>query len=507
MMWFALILISGALSLSSAALRISEVLANPATMSDKEGEFLEMYCQGPTDCKGELVLTEQTDTLWQGTINLPAGFYGVLCGSSADFFDPSLCINSDHAKDGLSLPNSRKFLFRLRLDNLLQDSTEIPVSRSGVSWERQGNTWALSIYRWIQDNLATPGFGTPKGEPGMNNATLDVQKTNSLHSFDLRALPNPIIPEKTSLISSFPDRIVHYSSEQKQQLLQHCKPLKATAQLWHFDCPMDEDIPELREFVLQGDAFALDDTVRLLRQIHSGDWLRISEIKIGSHQDIGEWIRLINNGPAPIALQYFQLEVRNKECALPEAWLQRGASVILGPGYNDLGESYGSKIPGYAVPCWPGLRDAGDSLNLRFGSQAIDSILWEGSLQCLGSLSRPDDAPTEITNWNCDTSGVPVFQSENKATPNRLLIPSRFLSPRRQFLMKAWAAISPLQIKIRNMAGAILWSYTSPQTGRHTIRLSPAEIKEELSSGILFLEYSFGTTSTQRTTIICRNCR
>lgn len=506
-MWIALILISGALSWGSAALRISEVLSNPATMSDNEGEFLELHCNGSVDCKGELVLREPIDTLWQGTIHIPAGAYGVLCGSPSDFSHPSLCINNKPPKNGPSLQNSRESVFRLQLDNIHQDSTVVPVSRSGVSWERQGKTWALSVYKWLQGNLATPGFGTPEGEPGMRNASLVVKNTRSNHSFDLHAMPSPIVPDGIRLASTLPDSIVKYTNEQKKQILQRCPPQKVSSQLWHFDCPMDKNTPELREFVITGDAFALDDTIRFFRQTKPGQWLRIAEIKTSSHQDIGEWIRLSNEGPAPLALQYFQLEARNKYCALPGIWLQTGESILLGPGFNEISERYGSKIPGYALSCWPGLRDAGDSLKLRFSRQTIDSVIWERSLHCKGSLWRPGDSPPEVNSWSCDTTGIPVFQKETKTAPNRLLIPSRFLSPQSLFLMKAWVATSPMKISIRNMAGSILWSYTTPQTGSHTIRLNPSEIKEEFSSGILFLEYSFGSVPPQRTTIICRSCR
>jgi hypothetical protein len=153
---------------SSPAVLISELMKNPETLPDADGEWLELFNAGsaPVDLGGCTLSRDDQDLALDSGVSLAPGAYLTFANGDAPGFAPDVLYS------GLTLPNSGAFVLRLACGAQLLDEVHVdpaaPPQRAGHSLSLSGGALdAISnddVTRWCEGTGVYNGdFGTPGG--------------------------------------------------------------------------------------------------------------------------------------------------------------------------------------------------------------------------------------------------------------------------------------------------------------------------------------------------------
>jgi hypothetical protein len=151
---------------SSPHVVISEVMKNPETLPDADGEWIELYNAGsqPLDLGGCSLERDTQKLAFDNALSLEAGAYLTLANGDTPGFTPDLVYS------GLTLPNSGVFVLRLACGDQVLDTVSVDPS---LSTQRAGHSLSLSgadmdelsnddATRWCEGTASYDGdFGTP----------------------------------------------------------------------------------------------------------------------------------------------------------------------------------------------------------------------------------------------------------------------------------------------------------------------------------------------------------
>jgi hypothetical protein len=151
---------------SSPHVVISELMKNPETLPDADGEWIELYNAGsqPLDLGGCSLARDDQELTFDNELTLGAGAYLTFANGEAPGFTPDLTYS------GLTLPNTGAFVLRLACGEQVLDSVNVDpalaaqpaghsLSLSGTAMDDISND---DLTHWCQGSASYNGdFGTP----------------------------------------------------------------------------------------------------------------------------------------------------------------------------------------------------------------------------------------------------------------------------------------------------------------------------------------------------------
>jgi hypothetical protein len=144
----------------------SELMKNPESLPDADGEWLELFNAGSeaVDLGGCSLARGDQDLTFEGEVPLAAGAYLTLANGEAPGFVPDVLYS------GLTLPNSGAFVLRLACGEQLLDEvsveTSVPAQRAGRSLSLSSSASSATQNddpsSWCEGSSSYNGdFGTP----------------------------------------------------------------------------------------------------------------------------------------------------------------------------------------------------------------------------------------------------------------------------------------------------------------------------------------------------------
>lgn len=313
---------------------ITEVHANPKASSDQAAEFVELYLsQQNLPC--EIVLTLDQDTLAQFELH--------------SFNSPVVILDHPSLLLRRTLPNSPSLALQLYANGLTQDSTEVPPSLEGSSWEREtGSDLTLGSFR-------------PHSQHGPGEDSRAMMNPHFQHHF-----PN----------CGWVDRMLqcHNQSQAEVEVYSSGHELN-----WSLDSLIviadgSNITPTLQNtrWHIKEDLYPLDDIYTWLPQVS----FQISQLSPRSSDSTTEWFLFHN----PDHIQGLSLIKGEDHYPLEDSLkIQTSDFCIYAQDLGLFQEEYGSlRMCQLELQPWPTLKNSGDTLCISLNGEHIDSscIHW-----------------------------------------------------------------------------------------------------------------------------------
>jgi hypothetical protein len=370
---------------------LSEILADPAALTDAQGEFIELGCPRADSVFLESVSVSIDGRVrFLGALGLGPGDCILLCRDSAAYALAG--IHCQGGWDGMSLANSRALTADLAWAGGGFHAV-LPASRAGISWE---NTWdGAAGYAEFRASAAALAGGD-SATPGGRNSRSARPAARDLALGSLESSPGSVQVTVESRGSAPPsatwlclrldadwdglaertlDSAWLDASGPYPRTLQLVRPVSARGRLEAVLGP-DED---------------LSDNARSLAQEPEGSPLAFGGFLAAAAGE-PEWLEIRNAtgsaGSPPRRVESGALALDGAPLGIEGIGLEPGESLILTPDTAAFRVRYGAVKARLARPeHWRALRNSGDTLVLSACGIPADTLAWAAIRKGV-----PDDA-------------------------------------------------------------------------------------------------------------------
>jgi hypothetical protein len=394
---------------ANAQLVLSEVMADPAVLSDIHGEFLEWANLGDDSLRYDSLVFGVDGSLFHlSSIVLGPKSLFLLCRDSLVASNGGMVCNRQLS--GLSLANGRELSISW-LGIAEKSEFILPPSRPGISWENTMEKNALyrhfmpSSGLWIKGDSATPGTRNsrsvekPKIDLGITDVTLDY---NHVLKVQVQSFGEKI-PQSTTL-SIWLDEDWDGGFETFLDSIEVDGPFGSPN---IFSVPMRSSFRGIIQARLGNDENPQNNFLQI-----KGDeakTLVLSEWCPAPESGAPEWVEISNatadSGGQGRTLSLGRVSLNDQALGDRAGELAPGEFLVLTESIDRFRIHYGAlKVRLLQLVSWPSLRNTGDTLKLKALGILLDSATYSSD-----ALHGNVDCLTRSNGALLSSSGTPGF--------------------------------------------------------------------------------------------------